>query len=138
MKPVWCVVLLTSFLPATQAVLRAQSTPNAAATDAASSPSANLRRELTEMLIADSQKTPKPDRAPAAMPAPAGPAAIATDPNVSPDQKAPDVVVPPREDRVTRFFRTGTLHYFHEKTVAADLYAGPCSDGQLINLKSSW
>jgi maltose-binding protein MalE len=132
MKAVWHVVLLAAFLPTTQAGLKAQST------DGATTPSVGVGRELTALLIADAQKTVKPAQAPAVQTAPAGPDIASPDSNAAPDQKAPDVIVPPHEDRVTRFFRTGTLHQFHEKKATADLYAGPCSDGQLLNLKSTW
>lgn len=138
MKAAWHIVIVAVSLPVAGACLRAQPAANASATDGAASPPVSVRRELTEMLIADAQKAAKPAQAPAAKTAPAGSDAIAVDPDAVAEQKAPDVVVPPHEDRVTRFFRTGTLHQFHEKTATADLYAGPCSDGQLLNLKSTW
>ena len=136
MKALWRVSLLAAGWLAANEGLRAQSSGTPAAPAGAASP-ADIRKELVQLLILDAQTVGKQGQAPAIAAAPAGPGVVAKDPYVMRDPRLPSVVLPPPETSPAQFIRTGAICYSHGRVATKDLYVGPCSDGQLLNLKFS-
>jgi hypothetical protein len=136
MKAFWRLSLLTLGWLAANEGLRAQSAGSSTApADAASS--VDVRKELAELLLLDAQKIGSQGKASAAAAAPAGPGVVATDPFVMRDPKLSSVVLPPPETPPAKFIRTGAICYSYGRAATKDLYFGPCSGGQLLNLKFS-
>ena len=136
MKVFWRMLLLAVGWLAANEGLRAQSAGSSAAPAGAASP-AGVRKELVQLLILDAQKVGKQGQGPVTTAAPAGPGVIAMDPFVMRDPKLPSVVLPPPETSPAQFIRTGAICYSYGRVATKDLYVGPCSDGQLLNLKFS-
>jgi hypothetical protein len=106
--------------------------------DVATRPPSEIRAELKSLLLADVEKAPKPQAAPAAATQPNDPSIISMDSFVVRAPPLQDQKVGRAETNVERFFRTGVLVCAPGNSVTSKLTVGPCEGGQLLNLKFVW
>jgi hypothetical protein len=120
MKADWRALPLALGLAALPASLRSQ--PAAAPAPAADAAS-DLRKELTQLVVADANQRAKAAPAQAPASAAGGPGVILLDPYVVRDNPAPVAPLPHYETPLTKFLKTGDIAHLELKKIPLKIAA---------------